>query len=66
MQRIEATAREAGAAGAKACGAGAGGCMLFVVRPNAAATVRAAVEAAGGTVLPVSFDLEGVRSAPDG
>jgi D-glycero-alpha-D-manno-heptose-7-phosphate kinase len=64
MERIEALAKAAGAIGSKACGAGAGGCMLFVVRPNAAEAVKAAVQAAGGTLLPVSFDFEGVRSAP--
>ena len=64
MERIEAAAKAAGAIGSKACGAGAGGCMLFVVRPDAAEAVKTAVQAAGGKLLPVSFDFEGVRSAP--
>jgi D-glycero-alpha-D-manno-heptose-7-phosphate kinase len=64
MERIESAAKATGAIGGKACGAGAGGCMLFIVHSNAAETVKAAVQAAGGTLLPVSFDFEGVRSAP--
>ncbi len=64
VERIEAAAKAAGAIGGKACGAGAGGCMLFVVRHDAAEAVKTAVQAAGGTLLPVSFDFEGVRSVP--
>ncbi len=65
MERIEAAAKAAGALGGKACGAGAGGCMVFIVKPDAAAAVSTAVQAAGGTVLPVKFDFEGVRRAPE-
>jgi D-glycero-alpha-D-manno-heptose-7-phosphate kinase len=64
MERIEAAAKAAGVIGSKACGAGAGGSMLFLVGPEAAEGVKTAVQAAGGTLLPVSFDFEGVRSAP--
>jgi D-glycero-alpha-D-manno-heptose-7-phosphate kinase len=64
MERIEAAAKAAGAIGSKACGAGAGGCMIFLVGPDAAEGVKSAVQAAGGDILPVSFDFEGVRSAP--
>jgi len=64
MERIEAAANAAGAIGGKACGAGAGGCMLFLVGPDAAERVKTAVQAAGGILLPVSFDFEGVRTTP--
>lgn len=62
IERIEAAAKAGGAIAGKACGAGAGGCMLFVARADASDAVRAAVQGAGGTPLPVSFDFEGVRS----
>ncbi len=65
MERIEAAAKAAGAIGGKACGAGAGGCMVFIVRPDAAEAVKSAVHDAGGTLLPVKFDFEGVRRAPE-
>lgn len=61
MQRIEAAAKAAGAIGGKACGAGAGGCMLFVVRRDAAEAVRTAVQDVGGRLMSVAFDFEGVR-----
>jgi D-glycero-alpha-D-manno-heptose-7-phosphate kinase len=64
MERIEAAAKAAGTIGGKACGAGAGGCLLFIVRPNAKEAVKTAVEAAGGTLLPVSFDFDGVMNGP--
>jgi D-glycero-alpha-D-manno-heptose-7-phosphate kinase len=63
MERIEAAAKAAGTVGSKACGAGAGGCMLFVVRSGAAEAVKRAVHAAGGRLLPVRFDFEGVSNA---
>ncbi len=65
MERIEAAAKAAGVIGGKACGAGAGGCMVFIARPDATGGVKAAVQAAGGTILPVKFDFDGVRRAPE-
>ncbi|MGD8867510.1 MAG: hypothetical protein PVI01_07760 [Gemmatimonadales bacterium] len=63
IEQIEAVAKAAGAIGGKACGAGAGGCLLFVSRAEGAEAVKAAVQAAGGTLLPISFDFEGVTDA---
>lgn len=62
IERIEAAARAAGAIGGKACGAGAGGCMLYIARADASEAVRTAVQAAGGTLLPVRFEFEGVKT----
>jgi D-glycero-alpha-D-manno-heptose-7-phosphate kinase len=61
MERVEAAAKAAGAIGGKACGAGAGGCMLFVVRRDAAEAVRTAVQDVGGRLMSVAFDFQGVR-----
>jgi len=60
MAKLEATAREAGAIGVKAAGAGAGGSMFFLA-PGRARAVAAAARAAGGTVIPFSWEREGVQ-----
>jgi D-glycero-alpha-D-manno-heptose-7-phosphate kinase len=59
MRALEAAMRSAGALGGKAAGAGAGGCMFFVVGGDPAAAARAA-EAAGATVIPFRWSSEGV------
>jgi D-glycero-alpha-D-manno-heptose-7-phosphate kinase len=60
MRRIEEVARAAGAWGAKATGAGAGGCMVFLAPPEARMGVVGAVDAAGARVLDVGFAESGV------
>ena len=60
MARLEAAAREAGAIGAKAAGAGAGGSMFFLA-PGRARAVTAALRAEGGKVIPFSWEREGVQ-----
>ena len=59
MERLEAAVRAAGAIGGKAAGAGAGGSMFFLA-PGRAAAVRVAAEHAGATVLPFTWEWEGV------
>ena len=60
MAQLEAAATEAGAFGGKAAGAGAGGCMFFVMRGDARDVART-VAAGGARVLPLSWATEGVR-----
>lgn len=60
MARLEQAMSAAGALGGKAVGAGAGGCMLFVVRDARAA--RDAAREAGATTLPLAWAREGVRA----
>lgn len=55
-----AAARKAGALGAKACGAGGGGCVFFLVERGAKAKVAGVVEKAGAVVLPVKVAERGV------
>jgi D-glycero-alpha-D-manno-heptose-7-phosphate kinase len=63
MTQLEAAAAQAGALGGKAAGAGAGGCMFFVMRDDARAAAPAITHAAGGArVLPLTWSLEGVRT----
>jgi D-glycero-alpha-D-manno-heptose-7-phosphate kinase len=61
IDRIISSARKQGATGGKVCGAGGGGCLALVIEPGARARVEAAVTAAGGTLLPMKIDREGVR-----
>jgi D-glycero-alpha-D-manno-heptose-7-phosphate kinase len=56
---ISAT-RRAGSTGAKACGAGGGGCVVFLVEPAAKARVAQIVEQAGARVLPAKVAPRGV------
>jgi D-glycero-alpha-D-manno-heptose-7-phosphate kinase len=59
--RIVTSARRAGAAAAKVCGAGGGGCVLFLIDPGARDRVEAAIRKEGATVLPVHVARRGVR-----
>ena len=61
MARLEDVARHAGAIGGKAAGAGAGGCMFFVMNEDAR-TSAAAFTSAGARVLPLAWAAEGVRA----
>jgi D-glycero-alpha-D-manno-heptose-7-phosphate kinase len=61
MDRILAAAHRQGARAGKVCGAGGGGCLVLLIEPEARARVEAAVAQAGGTILPVRIDRQGVR-----
>ncbi|HEX3530207.1 MAG TPA: hypothetical protein VH988_24365 [Thermoanaerobaculia bacterium] len=52
LEALVAAAEAAGAWGGKACGAGGGGCLAFLCPPERRAQVAAALETAGGRVLP--------------
>jgi D-glycero-alpha-D-manno-heptose-7-phosphate kinase len=60
VDRIVAAGRRAGALAVKACGAGGGGCVAFLVPPEARHAVTDAVRAAGGTPIGVAVHLDGV------
>ena len=62
MAALERAAAAAGSAGCKACGAGAGGCMVFLARSGRAFAVAEALRAAGGQILRYAFDGAGVVS----
>jgi D-glycero-alpha-D-manno-heptose-7-phosphate kinase len=65
IDRIISSARRQGALGGKVCGAGGGGCLTLIIEPEARARVEAAVTAAGGTLLPLRIDREGVQVRSD-
>lgn len=52
LEALVAAAEAAGAWGGKACGAGGGGCLAFLCPPERRPEVAAALEQAGGKVLP--------------
>jgi len=62
MRHLERVAAAAGADGAKACGAGAGGCLVFLARPGRDFDVTEALRGAGGTILKFTFAEEGVAA----
>jgi D-glycero-alpha-D-manno-heptose-7-phosphate kinase len=57
---VEAT-RKTGARAAKVCGAGGGGCVFFLVEPDAKERVQSTIESEGAQVLRVSVARRGVR-----
>jgi len=65
IDRIISSARRVGALAGKVCGAGGGGCVTLVIEPEARTRVEAAVTDAGGTLLPLRIDREGVRIHSD-
>lgn len=60
MARLETVMREAGALGGKAAGAGAGGCMFFLMGGDPGAG-REAARAAGATILEAGWSVTGVE-----
>lgn len=61
IDRLIEAARKAGARGAKVCGAGGGGCVVFLTEPDAKERVAAAIAAEGAEVLDVKAAPKGVR-----
>ena len=61
IDRLVEVTRRAGSAGAKVCGAGGGGCVLFLVQPDRKGRVSEAIEREGASVLPVKVAPRGVQ-----
>jgi len=65
IDALISTGRKHGALGAKVCGAGGGGCVVFLTSPEAKTRVEQALAAAGARLLPSAVARQGVRvSAP--
>jgi D-glycero-alpha-D-manno-heptose-7-phosphate kinase len=60
LQRYIDTGLANGALGAKVCGAGGGGCVVYYARDNERPRLAAALDAIGGQIMPFSFDPAGV------
>jgi D-glycero-alpha-D-manno-heptose-7-phosphate kinase len=56
-----AASRKHGAVAAKVCGAGGGGCVVFMVKPGARERVEASLASMGGTILPFRVERNGVQ-----
>jgi len=61
IDRMVKSTRRAGALGAKVCGAGGGGCVFFLVDPEAKQRVETAIQREGAEVLPVTVAPQGVE-----
>jgi len=61
IDHLITVARQAGSAGAKVCGAGGGGCVVFLVEPDAKEKVIGALRTAGGQVLDALVAQKGVE-----
>ncbi|MGB9465700.1 MAG: hypothetical protein WBR10_11355, partial [Candidatus Acidiferrum sp.] len=61
IDRVIDGARRNGALAGKVCGAGGGGCVVLLIEPDARTRVETAIVEAGGEVLPVTIDRQGVQ-----
>ena len=61
IDRLVAATRRAGALGAKACGAGGGGCVVFLTDAGAQQRVTEVIQRLGVEVLPVRVAERGVE-----
>lgn len=63
IDRLIAIAGKHGGQAAKVCGAGGGGCVIFLVEPGAASRVATVVGENGGRVLPLQLAKDGLAVA---
>ncbi len=61
IETLFAQAQGAGSVGGKACGAGGGGCLLFIAAPGKQQAVSEALAQAGTRIIPFQFDFEGLQ-----
>ncbi len=60
IEKLIAAGRRQGAVAAKVCGAGGGGCVVFLCEPEARENVTAAIAKQGGRVLPARVARAGL------
>lgn len=61
IDKLIATSLKHGGLAAKVCGAGGGGCVIFLVEKGEASRVATAIGEAGGHVLPLQIARDGLR-----
>ena len=61
IDKLIAAAAKQGGQAAKVCGAGGGGCVIFLVKKGTGSRVAAAIGDHGGRVLPLQVAREGLR-----
>jgi len=64
IDKLVQVARKNGGRAAKVCGAGGGGCVLFMVEEGAKDATSRAIAHAGGRMLPLKVAREGLRFSP--
>jgi D-glycero-alpha-D-manno-heptose-7-phosphate kinase len=64
IDKLIAVAGKSGGLAAKVCGAGGGGCVIFLVEKGAASRVATAIGDAGARVLPLQVARDGLRLPP--
>ena len=63
IDKLIAAALKSGGKAAKVCGAGGGGCVIFLVEKGASSRVATAIGENGGRVLPLQLARDGLRFA---
>ena len=63
IDKLIAVAGKHGGQAAKVCGAGGGGCVIFLVEPGAASRVATSIGENGGRVLPLQLAKDGLMVA---
>jgi len=61
IRKLAAVGKKHGALAAKVCGAGGGGCVVFLCDPRKRGEVASALASAGATLLPMRVARNGVR-----
>jgi D-glycero-alpha-D-manno-heptose-7-phosphate kinase len=64
IDKLIAVAARNGGLAAKVCGAGGGGCVIFLVEKGSASRVATAIGDAGARVLPLQVARDGLRMPP--
>src|SRR2546425_6533709 len=64
IDKLIAVAGKQGGQAAKVCGAGGGGCVIFLVEKGSASRVATAIGDAGARVLPLQVARDGLRLPP--
>jgi D-glycero-alpha-D-manno-heptose-7-phosphate kinase len=64
IDKLIAVAAKNGGLAAKVCGAGGGGCVIFLVEKGASSRVATAIGDGGGRVLPLQVARDGLRLPP--
>ena len=64
IDKLIAVAGKHGGMAAKVCGAGGGGCVIFMVEKGSSGRVAAAIGDAGARVLPLQVARDGLRVSP--
>jgi len=64
IDKLISVAGKNGGRAAKVCGAGGGGCVIFLVDKGSASRVATAIGDAGGRVLPLQVARDGLQVAP--